>query len=73
MLPNDLPPWKTVYDHFRRWNKAGTWKKAVFYLNKHAREKEGKEKVPTYGIVDSQSAKTIYNSEKRGFDGGKKN
>ena len=21
LLPHDFPPWKTVYDHFRRWNK----------------------------------------------------
>ncbi len=25
-----------------------------------------------YALIDSQSVKTIYNSEKRGFDGGKK-
>ncbi|WP_232215263.1 transposase [Methylovulum miyakonense] len=23
MLPNDFPPWKTVYDHYSRWNKGG--------------------------------------------------
>lgn len=23
MLPHDLPPWKTVYGHFRRWRKGG--------------------------------------------------
>lgn len=23
MLPHDLPPWKTVYGHFRRWRRGG--------------------------------------------------
>jgi len=73
MLPNDLPPWKTVYDHFRRLNERGIWEKVVFFLNKHSRKKQGREKNPTCGIVDSQSVKTIYNSSDRGFDGGKKN
>lgn len=25
MMPNDLPPWETVYDHFRRLCKRGAW------------------------------------------------
>ena len=25
MLPRDFPPWKTVYDWFRRWRLDGTW------------------------------------------------
>jgi putative transposase len=27
MMPNDLPPWQTVYDHFSKWNKLGIWGK----------------------------------------------
>ena len=73
MLPKDYPPWQTVYDHFRRLNKRGIWKKILFYLNKHARKKEGREGKPTHGLVDSQSVKTVYGSKERGFDGGKKN
>jgi putative transposase len=23
LMPNDFPPWKTVYDHFSKWNKRG--------------------------------------------------
>jgi putative transposase len=29
MLPNDFPPWQTVYDHFSRWNKRAVWEAAV--------------------------------------------
>jgi transposase len=24
-LPTDCPPWKTGYDHFRKWNLRGVW------------------------------------------------
>jgi putative transposase len=27
MLPRDFPPWKTVYDWFRRWRLDGTWER----------------------------------------------
>lgn len=72
MMPNDLPPWKTVYDHFSRWNKAGVWEKVLDSLNKIRRQKVGREAAPSYGIIDAQSVKTQYASEERGIDGGKK-
>src|SRR5215204_5538926 len=33
-LPKDFPPWKTVYDWFRRWRIDGTWER----LNAELRE-----------------------------------
>ena len=27
MLPNDLPPWQTVQEYFRRWTLDGTWER----------------------------------------------
>ena len=42
-------------------------------LNKKDRLKQGRQATPRYGIIDSQSAKTQYASEDRGYDGGKKN
>ncbi len=35
-------------------------------------EKKDKNRTPSYGIVDSQSVKTVSASEQRGIDGGKK-
>jgi len=32
---------------------------------------EGKIESSTYGLIDSQSSKTVYASDERGFDGGK--
>ncbi len=31
-LPHDFPPWDTVYDHWRRWQKRGVWPEAVAVL-----------------------------------------
>jgi putative transposase len=72
MLPNDFPPWQTVYDHFSRWNKRGVWEWALDRLNAIRRQQSGRSASPSYGIVDSQSVKTEYASEERGIDGGKK-
>ncbi|WP_218147883.1 transposase [Nitrosomonas sp. Nm166] len=35
-------------------------------------EKNGKEPMPSFGIIDSQSVKTVSYSDCRGFDGGRK-
>ena len=72
MMPNDLPPWQTVYDHFSRWNKLGVWEKLLDNLNRIRRKKVGRENMPSYAIIDAQSVKTQYASEDRGIDGGKK-
>ena len=26
MLPHDFPPWLTVYDYFRQWQRKGCWR-----------------------------------------------
>ena len=72
MLPKDFPPWKTVYGHFSRWNKEGVWESALDRLNGEYRASQKKRVAPSYAIIDSQSVKTIYASEDRGIDGGKK-
>jgi putative transposase len=41
-------------------------------LERGAPKKNGRRATPSYGIVDSQSAKTAYASEGRGYDGNKK-
>ena len=39
MLLKDFPPWKTVYDHFSRWNKRGVWAAALNDINQLHRKK----------------------------------
>ena len=71
-LPHDFPPYSTVSTFYRRARMDGLWAKLLNALVKRTRLKEGRNESPSYGIIDSQSVKTIYASEERGIDGGKK-
>ena len=71
-LPKDFPPYSTVHSFYRRSKLNGTWEKMMDFLVKECRKKSGKDPVPTYGVIDSQSTKTTGAAEERGFDGGKK-
>ena len=71
-LPKDFPKWKTVYTFFRRAKLNGLWDKILRHLVNKTRINAEKCESPTYGLIDSQSVKTCYASDERGFDGGKK-
>ena len=72
MLPNDYPPHETVWSFYRRARESGLWEKIMDALVTKVRQSAGRKSMPTYGIIDSQSAKTTSASDDRGFDGGKK-
>lgn len=57
-LPNDFPPWKTVYTYLWNWKKEGLFEKMNFLLTNYTRVKIGRNEHPTEGIVYSQSVKT---------------
>ena len=71
-LPHDFPPCSTVHSFYRRARITGLWDDILKHLVKLTREKAGRNEEPSYGIIDSQSVKTVAASEQRGFDGGKK-
>ncbi len=71
-LPHDYPPHDTVWTFFRRARESDLWERIENLLVCKTREKAGRKVTPSYGIIDSQSAKTVAASEERGIDGGKK-
>ena len=70
-LPHDFPPCSTVHSFYRRARITGLWDAILEHLVKPTRKKAGRHEMPSYGIIDSQSVKTVGASEQRGIDGGK--
>ena len=72
-LPEDFPPWQTVYTYFRNWRKDGTWVKMHDSLREWVRIELERHPSPSEAIIDSQSVKSAAGvHEAVGFDAGKK-
>ena len=73
MIPNDLPPWHTVYQQTQRWIKAGVFEFIVHDLRALLRLSEGRKKDPTAAILDSRTLQSTPESGSRaGYDGAKR-
>lgn len=72
MLPNDLPPWQTVYWYYRLWISDGTLDLMHEELRRKTRKKAGRAETPTAALIDSQSVKSSPCGWTRGYDAGKK-
>jgi len=71
-LPHDFPKWSTVKSFYYRAVASGTWEQVMQDIVQETRRRAGRAENPSYGIIDSQSVKTVYASDERGIDGGKK-
>jgi transposase len=73
MMPNDLPPWFTVYQQTQRWIKAGVFEAMVHDLRALLRLAEGRKEQPSAAIFDSRTLQSTPESGKRaGYDGHKR-
>jgi transposase len=73
-LPAEFPPAKTVYGLFRRWVRAGAWRRLHDALRDRARVRAGRHPSPTAAIIDSASVRgaDTVPARSRGYDAGKR-
>jgi len=73
MMPNDLPPWHTVYQQTQRWLKAGVFEDMVRDLRMLMREINDRMPQPRAAILDSRTVQSTPESGGRaGYDGHKR-
>ena len=73
MRPNDLPPWKAVYEQAQRWLKAGVFEAIGEDLRAVVRVAQGRKLSPSAAIVDSRTLQSSPESGHRaGYDGAKR-
>jgi transposase len=73
MVPNDLPPWYTIYQQTQRWLKAGVFEALVHDLRVLLRLATGRNEQPTATIFDSRTLQSsVESGERAGYDGAKR-
>ena len=72
-MPNDLPPWHTVYQQTQRWVKAGVFEDMVRDLRMLLREIAERPPQPRAAILDGRTLQSTAESGARaGYDGHKR-
>lgn len=72
-MPNDLPPWRIVYQQTQRWLAAGVFEQVVHDLRMLLREIEGRTPQPSAAIFNGRTLQSTPESGARaGYDGHKR-
>ncbi len=72
-LPDNFPPWKSVYYYFGKWKKEGLLERMNEGLNRKERKRQGRASTPSMFCIDSQSVKAgPFISKDKGIDGNKR-
>jgi transposase len=73
LMPNDLPPWYTVYQQTQRWIEAGVFETIVHDLRELLRLASGRNAQPSAAILDARTLQSTPESGgDAGYDGAKK-
>ena len=73
MMPNDLPPWATIYQQTQRWIRAGCFEAVVHDLRELLRIAQGRKPQPTAAILDGRTLQSSPESGAHaGYDGAKR-
>lgn len=72
-MPNDLPPWFSVYQQTQRWLAAGVFETLAQDLRAVLRLAAGRHEEPTAAIIDSRTLRSTPESGSRAaYDGAKR-
>ncbi|MDF0607301.1 transposase, partial [Neisseriaceae bacterium TC5R-5] len=75
MLPSDFPKWCTVYSYFEKWSApdqdgVSVLEQALKNQVGVAREKQARNALTSFLIVDAQSVKNTDTATHKGYDAG---
>ena len=64
MLPKDFPPYNTVFYYFSKWKNEGVFEDLFIKIHIYLRVLLGRCECPSFGLIDSRSAKTSHHVDK---------